>query len=180
MQQKQKKDCCQDKTVGMEGVLWLPNMKKVKHESIRWSNAIVDSPVVYGLIERRTLYFITGEVKHKFTEKNLGVPENWKDLYFHLTEEDLGLIGGMKNIPRTYEALSKVGEKFVPVAFKNENGELVMGKVRPWYGYAAEVKVYTEDVRVVQPIQWKLQIYGLERKRFGYHIQETCPAYTDC
>ena len=100
-------------------------ISKVVHEQIRWSNAIVNSPVMYSLIERRTLYFITGEVKHKFTEKNLGVPDNWKDLYFHLTDKDLGLIGGDKNVPR----LSKLGEKFLPVSFRNKKGELVVGKV---------------------------------------------------
>lgn len=122
--------------------------KRVPHEQIRWSNSIVNSPVVYGLIERRTLYFITGEVKHKYAEKNLGVPENWKDLYFHLTDEDLGLIGGQKNIPRTYDALSKLGEKFLPVSFKNEKGELITGKVH-WvdsFFYNTVTGLY--DVRV--------------------------------
>lgn len=121
---------------------------KVKHEPVRWSNSIVDTPVVYGLIERRTLYFITGEVKHKYAEKNLGVPDNWKDLYFQLTDEDLGVIGGQKNVPRTYEALCKLGEKFLPVSFKNEKGELVTGKVH-WidsFFYNEVTKMY--DVRV--------------------------------
>ena len=149
MQKRQKKNDCQDKTIGANEVIWLPNNRReVKHESIRWSNAIVDSPVVYGLIERRTLYFITGEVKHKFTEKNLDVPENWKDLYFHLTEEDLGLIGGAKNIPRTYEALNKLGEKFLPVAFKNEEGELVVGKVHWIDTFFYNTKTGLYDVRV--------------------------------
>ncbi len=121
---------------------------KVAHEQVRWSNSIVDSPVMYGLIERRTLYYITGEVKHKYAEKNLGVPENWKDLYFHLTDEDLGLIGGQKNVPRTYEALSKLGEKFLPISFRNEKGELIVGKVH-WidsFFYNEVTKLY--DVRV--------------------------------
>jgi len=121
---------------------------KVKHEAVRWSNSIVDTPVVYGLIERRTLYFITGEVKHKYVEKNLGVPDNWKELYFHLTDEDLGVIGGEKNVPRTYEALCKLGEKFLPVSFRNEKGELVTGKVH-WidsFFYNSVTKRY--DVRV--------------------------------
>ena len=121
---------------------------KVNHEPVRWSNSIVDTPVVYGLIERRTLYFITGEVKHKYVEKNLGVPDNWKDLYFHLTDEDLGVIGGEKNVPRTYEALCKLGQKFLPVSFRNEKGELVIGKVH-WidtFFYNEVTKMY--DVRV--------------------------------
>ena len=121
---------------------------KVNHEPVRWSNSIVDTPVMYGLIERRTLYFITREVKHKYVEKNLSVPDNWKDLYFHLTDEDLGVIGGEKNIPRTYEALSKLGQKFLPVSFKNEKGELVIGKVH-WidtFFFNEVTKMY--DVRV--------------------------------
>ena len=123
-------------------------LSRVTHEQIRWSNAIVNSPVMYGLIERRTLYFITGEVKHKFTEKNLGVPDNWHDLYFHLTDKDLGLIGGDKNVPRTYDALSKLGEKFLPVSFRNSKGELIVGKVH-WidsFFYNTETGLY--DVRV--------------------------------
>ncbi len=121
---------------------------KVMHEQVRWSNSIVESPVMYGLIERRTLYFITGEVKHKYAEKNLGVPDNWRDLYFHLSDEDLGAIGGQKNVPRTYEALSKLGEKFLPISFKNEKGELIVGKVH-WidsFFYNEVTKLY--DVRV--------------------------------
>ena len=81
-------------------------------------------------------------------EKNLGVPDNWKDLYFHLTDEDLGVIGGEKNVPRTYEALCKLGQKFLPVSFRNEKGELVIGKVH-WidtFFYNEVTKMY--DVRV--------------------------------
>ena len=144
----QKKTSCLDMSAESLVALRHPQVNKVTHEQIRWSNAIVNSPVMYGLIERRTLYFITGEVKHKFTEKNLGVPENWKDLYFHLTDEDLGLIGGQKNVPRTYEALSKLGEKFLPVSFRNEKGELIVGKVH-WvdsFFYNTETGLY--DVRV--------------------------------
>ena len=134
MKQKiQKETSCLDMSAESLVALRHPQVNKVTHEQIRWSNAIVNSPVMYGLIERRTLYFITGEVKHKFTEKNLGVPENWKDLYFHLTDEDLGLIGGQKNVPRTYEA---------------QKGELIVGKVH-WvdsFFYNTETGLY--DVRV--------------------------------
>ena len=143
-----KETVCLDMTPEAVVALRHPAVSKVTHEQIRWSNAIVNSPVMYGLIERRTLYFITGEVKHKFTEKNLGVPDNWKDLYFHLTDKDLGLIGGQKNVPRTYEALSKLGEKFLPVSFRNQKGELIVGKVH-WvdsFFYNTETGLY--DVRV--------------------------------
>lgn len=125
-----------------------PAVGKITHEQVRWSNAIVNSPVVYGLIERRTLYFITGEVKHKYTEKNLGVPDSWKDLYFHLTDDDLGLIGGQKNVPRTYAALRELAKKLVPVTFKNEQGQLIRGEVH-WvdsFFYNTETGLY--DVRV--------------------------------
>ena len=118
------------------------------HENIRWSNAIVDAPVVYSLLERRTLYFLTGEVKHKYTEKNLGVPENWKELYFHLTDKDLGVIGGKNNVLHTYEALSELGKKFIPVSFRNEKGQLITGKVH-WvdsFFYNEQTGLY--DVRV--------------------------------
>ena len=71
----QKETSCLDISAESLVALRHPQVNKVTHEQIRWSNAIVNSPVMYGLIERRTLYFITGEVKHKFTEKNLGVPE---------------------------------------------------------------------------------------------------------
>lgn len=74
-------------------------------------------------------YFLTGEVKHKFVEKGLGVPQNWKDLYFYLTDEDLGLIGGAKNVPRTYEVLSTMGEKFITVKYIDDNGKEIIGKV---------------------------------------------------
>ena len=65
----------------------------IRHEKLRWSNAIIDAPISYNLLERRAMYFLTGEVKRKFVEKGLGVPENWKELYFYLTDNDLGLIG---------------------------------------------------------------------------------------
>lgn len=129
-------------------LLRLIDQSKMPHEQIRWSNAIINAPVVYSLVERRTLYFITGEVKHKFVEKNLDVPANWQDLYFHLTDEDLGVIGGKKNVPHTYEALRELGKKFVPVAFKNDKGELIVGNVH-WidsFFYNTVTGLY--DVRV--------------------------------
>ena len=139
---------CLNLSEPMNITLRYPAVGKITHEQVRWSNAIVNSPVVYGLIERRTLYFITGEVKHKYTEKNLGVPDSWKDLYFHLTDDDLGLIGGQKNVPRTYAALRELAKKLVPVTFKNEQGQLIRGEVH-WvdsFFYNTETGLY--DVRV--------------------------------
>ena len=102
---------------------------RIKHENVSWSNILINSPITYNLLERRTMYFLTGEVKRKFVEKGLGVPDNWKDLYFYLTDEDLGLIGGSKNVPRTYEVLSTMGEKFVTVRYLDENGDEIIGKL---------------------------------------------------
>ena len=75
------------------------------------------------------MYFLTGQVKKKFLEKGLGIPENWKDLVFYLQDKDLGIIGGKKNVPRTYETLSALGGKFYPVKYKNEEGNIVVGKI---------------------------------------------------
>ena len=63
---------------------------RIHHENVSWSNVIINSPISYNLLERRAMYFLTGEVKHKFVEKGLGVPKNWKELYFYLTDDDLG------------------------------------------------------------------------------------------
>ena len=101
----------------------------VQHEQVRWSNAIIDAPITYNVLERRAMYFLTGEVKRKFVEKDLDVPENWKELYFYLTDNDLGLIGGSKNVPRTYEVLSTMGEKFITVKYMDKNGKEIIGKV---------------------------------------------------
>ena len=102
---------------------------RIHHENVRWSNVIINSPISYNLLERRAMYFLTGEVKHKFVEKGLGVPKNWKELYFYLTDDDLGIIGGAKNVPRTYEVLSLMGEKFFPIRYITEEGKEIIGKV---------------------------------------------------
>lgn len=107
----------------------LPMATSTRHETVLWSNFLVNAPVVYGLLERRLLYFLTLYVKHRFTERNLGVPESWKELYFQMTDADLGEIGGKTNVLQTYEALSRIGEKFVPISFTNDKGQKVVGKV---------------------------------------------------
>ena len=120
----------------------------IHHENLSWSNAIINSPISYNLLERRTMYFLTGEVKHKFVEKGLGVPQNWQELYFYLTDEDLGIIGGAKNVPRTYEVLSVMGEKFFPIRYFTEEGKEIIGKVH-WvdtFFYDKETGKYTVRV----------------------------------
>ena len=100
-----------------------------KQEKVRWSNDLINSPMCYSLLERRVMYFLTGEVKRKFQERGLGIPDNWKELVFYLQDKDLGIIGGKKNVPRTYEALSELGGKFYPVRYKDETGNVVVGKI---------------------------------------------------
>lgn len=116
--------------------------------NVMWSNVLVQAPAVYSLVERRVLYFITLEVKKRYTEKNLGVPQSWNDLYFSLTDEDLAVIGGKTHVLQTYEALADIGEKFFPIEFKNDKGEWIRGRVH-WvdtFFYNETTKQY--DVRV--------------------------------
>ncbi len=120
----------------------------IHHEDMSWSNAIIDAPISYNLLERRAMYFLTGEVKRKFVEKDLGIPENWKELYFYLTDNDLGVIGGSKNVPRTYEVLSTMGEKFITVKYMDKNGKEIIGKVH-WvdaFFYDKETGLYAVRV----------------------------------
>ena len=112
-----------------EEILRLIDLKKINHEKVSWSNWIINSPISYSLMERRAMYFLSGEVKHKFVEKGLGVPENWKELYFYLTDKDLGVIGGSKNVPRTYETLTSLGQKFIPVTYTTPEGKTLEGKI---------------------------------------------------
>ena len=110
-------------------ILYPLSSGQICHEQIRWSNNLINSPMCYTLLERRVMYFLTGQVKKKFLEKGLGIPENWKELVFHLQDKDLGVIGGKKNVPRTYDTLSSLGGKFYPIRYKNEMGNIVIGKI---------------------------------------------------
>lgn len=105
------------------------DLARIRHENVSWSNVIIDSPVPSNVLERRVMYFLTGEVKHKFVEKGLGVPEKWKELYFKLTDRDLGLIGGKKNIPRTYETLTKLAEKLITLSYSTSEGNDIVGHI---------------------------------------------------
>lgn len=110
-------------------MLFPVSLAQSKQDKVRWSNDLINSPMCYTLLERRVMYFLTGEVKRKFQEKGLGIPENWKELVFYLKDKDLGIIGGKKNVPRTYEALSELGGKFYPVRYKDDSGNVVVGKI---------------------------------------------------
>ena len=63
-------------------------LASIQHENVTWSNDLISSPISCSLMERRVMYFITGVVKHKFLENDLGVPDNWKELYFYMTDRD--------------------------------------------------------------------------------------------
>ena len=101
----------------------------IQHESVTWCNDLISSPISCSLLERRVMYFITGVVKHKFMENKLGVPDNWKELYFYLTDRDLGVIGGTKNIRYTYEVLTALGMKFFPITYRKPDGGVIVGRI---------------------------------------------------
>lgn len=129
-------------------IIYPLSFNPICHEQIRWSNNLINSPMCYTLLERRVMYFLTGQVKKKFLEKGLGIPENWKELVFYLQDKDLGLIGGKKNVPRTYETLSALGGKFYPVRYKKEDGNVVVGKIH-WidsFFYDKEKNLYAVRV----------------------------------
>ena len=52
------------------------DLSKYQHEQTRWSNDLINAPIVYSLVERRLMYFISREVKHHFVESHLDVPDN--------------------------------------------------------------------------------------------------------
>ena len=113
-------------------------------ETIVWSNSLVNSPAVYSLLEKRVLYFLTLQIKKRFIEKGLDAPEAWEDLYFYLTDKDLGVIGGRTHVLQTYEALSEIGKKFMSISYYNKERQLIRGKVH-WvdsFSYNTVTKQY--------------------------------------
>lgn len=118
------------------------------NETIVWSNHLVNSPAVFSLLEKRVLYFLSLQIKHRFVDKGLDAPEAWKDLCFQLSDRDLGVIGGKTHVLQTYEALSDLGEKFMTISYYNEKKQLILGKVH-WvdsFTYNTATKLY--DVRM--------------------------------
>lgn len=117
----------------------------VQHsETIAWSNYLVNTPAVYSLLEKRVLYYLTLQIKRRFVERGLDAPEAWKDLYFYLTDKDLGVIGGKTHVLQTYEALSDIGSKFMTVHYYNQKKELIRAKVH-WvdsFSYNTVTKQY--------------------------------------
>ena len=107
----------------------LAELASIEHEPVTWCNDLISSPISCSLLERRVMYFITGVVKHKYVENGLNVPENWKELYFYMTDRDLGIIGGQKNIRYTYDVLTKLGMKFFPITYHKPNGSVIVGRI---------------------------------------------------
>lgn len=120
----------------------------IHHAKVRWSNFLIQSAMHCTLVEKRAIYCIARKVKELFVEKNLGVPENWKDLYVQLSEQDLGLIGGKKNVPRTYEALKQLGKRFIPVSYDNDKGENIKGRIHWIDAFFYNTVTKTYDVRI--------------------------------
>lgn len=119
-----------------------------RSEAISWSNCLVNSPAVYSLLEKRILYYLTLQIKHRFVEKGLDSPEAWEDLHFHLTDRDLGIIGGKTHVLQTYEALSDIGSKFMSISYYNSKKQLIYSNVH-WvdsFSYNTVTKQY--DIRM--------------------------------
>lgn len=117
-------------------------------ETIRWSNHLVNAPAVYSLLEKRVLYYLTLQIKHRFVKQGLEAPETWSDLFFHLTDKDLGVIGGQTHVLQTYEALSDIGQKFMEVQYYNKQQQLIRAKIH-WvdaFTYNTATKHY--EVRI--------------------------------
>lgn len=122
--------------------------ERQSNDSILWSNFIVNTPLVYSLLEKRVLYFLTLQIKKRFIEKQLRSATTWADLTFQLTSQDLGVVGGETHINQTYQALSDIGEKFMSVQFRNNKGQWIIGKVH-WvdsFFYNTETELY--EVRI--------------------------------
>ncbi len=60
---------------------------------------------------------------------DLAIPDNWKELVFHLDNKDLWIIGGKKNVPRTYEALCALVGKVFTLHYKGDDGREIESKI---------------------------------------------------
>jgi hypothetical protein len=72
----------------------LETLQGIKHKRVRWSNFLINAAIDCSALEKRALYLISAWVNDNFVAKNLGVPDNWKELYMQMSEDDLGYIGG--------------------------------------------------------------------------------------
>ncbi len=135
------------------------------------------------------MYYLTGEVKRKFLEKRLGVPDNWKELVFYLHEADLGIIGGRKNIPRTYQSLCELSRRIYSVRYKNEKGNTIFGRIH-WvdsflYDKNKElyaVRISPEIMRFLINLNQDFTSFSLDtammlKSRFTQKMYELCCMY---
>lgn len=119
-----------------------------RKETITWSNHLVNTPAVFSLLEKRVLYYLTLQIKHRFTEKSLDNPDAWQDLTFQLTDKDLAVVGGKTHVLQTYEALSDIGKKFMSVSYRNRQNQVICAKVHWVDAFAYNTATKTYEVRM--------------------------------
>jgi len=91
-----------------------------------FSNFMMQSPLNYSMLERRFLYKLSEEIKKRYALMGLSLKENWKNLVFQMTNEDLACVGGKANWKRTYKVVRHLADRTVIQFQQNEKGELVL------------------------------------------------------
>lgn len=95
--------------------------------SFSFSNLMMQSPLRYTMMERRFLYKLSEEIKRRYTKMGLAVKDNWDNLVFHMTDEDIACVGGKNNWKRTYHVVRQLADRTVIQYTRNEKGELILG-----------------------------------------------------
>lgn len=126
----------------------LEKSQRLEHLPFRYNNSLMQSPVRYSMLERRTLYKLSEEIKKRFKEMGLSVRENWKNLIFRLTNEDLAIIGGDKHINRTYEVICDLSEKAILQYYENEEGQLILAYFHWIDGFHYNTDTHDYSIRV--------------------------------
>lgn len=140
-----------------------------RKETITWSNHLVNTPAVFSLLEKRVLYYLTLQIKHRFIERGLDSLEAWKDLTFLLTDKDLAVIGGKTHVLQTYDALSGIGEKFMSVSYYNHAKQLICAKVH-WVDFFAYNTTKNYEVRMSPELMPYLINLSRAFTKFNAHI----------
>lgn len=126
----------------------MSDLMRIQHEKVRRSNFLINSAMDCSKVEKRALYYISLIVKKQFEEKNLGVPDNWKDLYIHLDDKDIAKIGGTKNIPHTYNVLKNLERRLIYISKRGRNGEHINGCAHWIDSFFFNKETCTCDVRL--------------------------------
>ena len=92
-----------------------------------FSNLMIQSPLRYTMMERRFLYKLSEEIKRRYTNMGLSVKDNWDNLVFRMTDEDIACVGGKKNWKYTYHVIRQLADRAVIQFTRNEKGELILG-----------------------------------------------------